>query len=218
MSVHTARIATLFLLTFFAGSGCSKIFSAVFVESQEVTRGSLHGLTVGMSRKDTAVAARRLGSHFITPVPCSSQTISRDNKAELPELLSNAEGISVGDSRSFLNLYFNDGRVLKKFASPAGDVLPTVGVGEELGSVREKIEQLMRFRNDVTINAIVNRDLVDTVSLDENEGLEDVRLSAHACWRLELTSAKPAGATYDLTFKKGALTKIAYRRGRIRME
>ena len=218
MSVQMARRAMLFILVSFVGAGCSKVFDALFIASKEVNRGALNGLTVEMNRKEAAMVARRLGSHFITPVPCSSQTISKSNLSELPLLLSSAEGISINSSKSFLVVYLSAGRVVKKFISPAGDVLPSVVVGDELGVVWEKIDQLMKLRNDVSVYAIVNTEFVDTMSLDQSEGLEDVRLNAHACWRFELTSAKPAGATYDLIFKNGALTKIDYRRGRIRME
>ena len=218
MSVHMARYALLSILVSLNGAGCSKVLNMLFVEIHEVTRGTLDGLAIGMSPKAAAMAARRLGSHVIAPIPCSPQTIYGDNLGELSLLLSNAEGISINDSKGYVGLYLDSGRVTKKFGTPAGNMLPVVEVGDEMAVVREKIESLMKSRNDVYLYTIVNRDLVDTVSLDQSERSEDLRLSAHACWQFELPSTKPAGATYDLTFEKGVLTKISYRRARIRTE
>ena len=218
MSAKSAPNILILISMSFVGAGCSKVLDRVFVERHEVMRGTLHGLKIGMTRKAAAMAARRLGSQYITPVPCSSQTISSDNFGELSLLLSNSEGVSISNSKSFVDLYLDGGRVTKKFASPAGDVLPAAKVGDEMAVLREEIEALMKSRNDVSLHSIVSRDLVDTVSLDQSERSEDIRLSAHACWQFELASAKPTGATYDLTFEKDVLTKISYRRARIRTE
>ena len=58
----------------------------------------------------------------------------------------------------------------------------------------------------------------NALPLNSDGTVDQQAIAEHNCWVFELTAVKPAGATYDLTFAAERLSKIIYRRARVRVD
>jgi hypothetical protein len=187
---------------------------APFVEEHDTKSGEFRGLRIGMNMEQAFSTARSLGAKLIAPIPCDNFRVNQGNQRDLPALDS-LEGIRITDSHGlFEDLYFRAGRVVRVESSPKTSPLLSVSNGDATSGLREKIISLLQTRQDLMVHAIVNHEDQDVVSLSETMPTTYL----HDCWRFELTDVKPAGATFDLTFNRGSLTDILYRRARIRSE
>ena len=187
-----------------------------FVEQREVTAGSLGALSIGMTSDIALSAARSMGASLVAPIPCGDFRVSQSNLAELPPL-SSLEGLRVTDYQNFfVDVYFADDKVSRLVGAPGAT---TIGLneGDDLQTARAKITSAMQSRNGLVAHAIVDHNRQDVVSLASNPDSGPKAL-LHNCWRFEVSSIKPAGATYDIWFDEGRLTKIVYRRSRLRVE
>lgn len=209
----------------FASAACVSVVMLVtacgsntspFVEQREVTAGNLGALSIGMTSDVALSAARSMGASLVAPIPCVDFKVSQSNLAELPTL-SSLEGLRVTDYQHFfVDVYFADDKVSRLVGSPGATTMG-LNEGDDLQTVKAKIASAMQSRSDLVAHAIVDHSRQDVVSLAPNPDNGSKAL-LHNCWRFEVSSIKPAGATYDLRFDEGRLTKIVYRRSRLRVE
>jgi len=192
--------------------GCGKEMS-LFVERHVITVGTFDGLTIGMSRAATFAAARQLGATTVSAIPCAGF----EHVRELPTL-SGLEGIRINDEKSYVDIYFLDGHVTKIVSSPVVDFVTRVSIGDKEDAARKELDVLLRSVSDLRASTIVRHDGDDTLHLTALSSDDERKFKSHDCWSFEVTSIKPAGAIYDITFNKAGLTMIIYRRARIRAE
>jgi hypothetical protein len=210
MCASNARSAVLLTSTFVlcALTGCYH---------RDISAGTFHGLTIGMDKADTFLAARNLGATLATAIPCG-YVVRRDNLDQLP-WLDHAEGVRVSESgRQFIVGYFSGDRIVKIYApqNVDQDFAQLFSIGDDRSTVRVAVRNAISTRANTYAHPIIQHDALDSVHLDAI--LPDAtRASAlRDCWNFQVTTVKPAGAYYELTFKQNGLVKVSYTRPWIR--
>lgn len=209
--MRVALIAVLLCLT------ACRPTSSPFVEQRQITAGSLNGFSIGMSPSQALPAAKRLGAKFITPTPCAPFIVTGASLSQIPSF-HGLEGVRVTDARpGFVDAYFSGGKVSAVVRSPIGQSLPTIPVGDTVEDLREALASNMSADSSLSVAPIVNISEVGALSLEDMSSTAE-KMKSHRCWLFELTSVKPAGATYELAFGTAGLETILYRRARIRAD
>jgi hypothetical protein len=201
------------LIAFVALTACGSN-GPPLVEEHETTSGQFQGFEIGMNMGQAFSNARNLGATLIAPIPCQHFRVSSENIDELPPL-GDSEGVRITDFKgAYVDLYFADQHVLRVASSPSVPFVVPISVGDDVTDAQDKLRGLLRSARDLVVHPIVNHEKQDTLALNESMPTSYM----HKCWRFELTGVKPAGATFDLTFDQHGLTRILYRRSRIRAE
>ena len=191
--------------TFSCGS-----LSAIFVESHEITSGSFRGITIGMTRMETLVSARKLGASVVSAIPCP-YNFETDSQLISPP----PEGLRITDDRSYFDIYFRNNSVENIISSPTGKFPLGVNIGDSAAQANDKIRYTTLNYSKIRVHSIVRNEYKSIYSpsyLDKN------MINSHDCWEFEITNVKPSGESYDLTFKGSNLAKLSYRRARINVE
>jgi hypothetical protein len=210
------RLIAAMLAILVISSGCGD-GSTFLVERHQITKGSYDGLTIGMDKAAALAVAKALGADVASPFPCMWFSVSQKNLRELPKL-TDVEGLRLfGGQLILVDIFLSDGRVSKIYEFPAAHIASPVNIGDDAADVRAKIVALVNLRSDAHVQPIVPR-FDDTLHLDSSSQMDEKTLKAHQCWDFELPTVKPAGAFYELTFNDQKLTKISYRRPRIRLD
>jgi hypothetical protein len=185
--------------------------------NREISTGSFNGLAIGMNKADAFLAARNLGGHLATAIPCGD-VVRKDNLNGMP-WLDRAEGIRVAEfSGRYTQAYFSVGRVASVESSPNLDsaLASLFIIGDDLNTVRQKVTSTLGSRSNMYAHPIIHHDVLGSIDLDAALPNAEGTTGLRDCWKFEVTSVKPAGAYYELTFGQNRLTKISYRRPWIR--
>jgi hypothetical protein len=178
---------------------------------REISSGSFHGLTIGMDKPSAFLAARNLGATMAFAIPCGN-VVRRDN-ADQVQWLDDAEGVRVMESgKQFIDTYFSGDRIVRIYVPPNADenFARLFATGDDRSTARLAVHKAITTRANTYAHPIIEHDALDSVHLDA--ALPDATRAAtlRDCWNIEVTSVKPAGALYKLTFKKNHLVKISY--------
>lgn len=84
---------------------------------RQISTGSFNGLTIGMGKPEAFLAARSLGAHLATAIPCGA--VVREDTYDGLTWLDHAEGVRVSDYRGpYAQAYFPASRVASVESSP----------------------------------------------------------------------------------------------------
>jgi hypothetical protein len=190
----------------------------LLVEQREIRTGNFNGLAIGMNREQALAVAKKLGAYMVSAIPCQRFRISKDNATELPSL-SGLDGIRVTNRRDlFADIYFGDGQVSKITRSPTTDLMATTGIGDRVDAVRARLLLDLNSQDGLSVTPIIADENSSTLKLGDLASDQALRFQSHNCWRFEVNSVAPAGATYEIYFGDGGLERISYRRPRIKSE
>ena len=185
------------------------------VEERTITSGQFQGLEIGMNGAQVAVAAQRLGGTVISAIACRPFRISTGSTEPLPsfELL---EGIRLTDAENhYEDIYFFAGKVIRVDHSPYVELVDDVSTGEPASQVRERLSS-SKVKPGIAVAPVADTQRDGVVSLHDSAVAD--KLKGHACWRFEVATERPAGATYDIDLEGNHLQRVLYRRPRIRTE
>jgi len=198
-------------------AACGTGNSSSLVEQREVTAGEYNGLVIGMDRGRTLEAAKALGAQVISVTPCNTFRVSAGSSSSLPSL-TGLEGIRLTDSEShFEDIYFADGKVSRIAHTPGTDLLAGVGVGDDIDVVGKRLITGVST-GGLAVTPIVDMGNGGVVTLSGTGPLPANPLGSHNCWRFEINSVAPAGATYEIEFHRDSLKRVLYRRPRVRVD
>ena len=196
-------------------AGCSE---SALVERQEITSGGFNGLLIGMDKPAVLQSAGRLKATHMKPIACVPFRITQSNASSLPALEA-IDGVRVvTDAGRFVDVYFSNRRVSKVLSSAESLAEVGIHVGDNLQSARRQLLKALREGNKVVVTPIISFAAGEYVSLATITGEETKSLYSYDCWKFEVQSVSPAGATYDVTFQQGLLRHISYHRPRVQVE
>lgn len=187
-------------------------------EKQTIETGSFRGIQIGSSKVAALQQAKALGAHAVSPIPKIDFKITAKNIKEIDKIRQ-AEGIRVTDHHGLaIDLKFESGSViLIRRSVPAKDnswFHENQKIDDVITEIRKQLNEhphlvafpIVFYEGDGWVNV--------TGSLDE----PIKTLHPYDAWTFEIASDKPGGSHFDLYFDGDRLTKIKYRRERIRLD
>ncbi len=217
MTTKNAKII-LFIATALSFTGCDAVVDPLLVERQTIETGGFRGFQIGSSKIDALRQAKILGAYAVSPIPKFDLTITRNNINELDKLRQ-AEGIRITDHRGLaIDLKFGSSSIkLIRRSVPAKDnswFHENQKIDDVITEIRKRFNEhpslvvfpIVFYEGDGWVNV--------TGSLDE----PIKTLRPYDAWTFGIASDKPGGSHFDLYYDGDRLTKINYRRERIRLD
>jgi hypothetical protein len=217
MTTKNAKII-LFIATALSFTGCDAVVDPLLFERQTIETGSFRGIQIGSSKMDVLRQVKTLGAYAVKPIPRTYFEITAGNIKEIDKLRQ-AEGIRITDHRGLaIDLKFDSGSVkLVRRSVPAKDnswFFENQKIDDVITEIRKRFNEhpslvvfpIVFYEGDGWVNV--------TGSLDE----PIKTLRPYDAWTFGIASDKPGGSHFDLYFDGDRLTKINYRRERIRLD
>jgi len=197
-------------------AGCQDAANLFLYETHTITAGSFRGLEIGSAKETTLDAIARLGAFAVKPRPSADFSVSRDNIGDLGRVAS-AEGIRVTDYRGLaIDVFFQHGAVLLIRKSVPAKENTWFSQGDAVAEVQKKLASLLVTEN-LSVFPIVYFEGNGWVELAKRGENIPASLGSHAAWTFEISTEKPGGAFVDVYFDGNRLSRIEYRRPRIRL-
>jgi hypothetical protein len=207
--------AITILVTILGGN--DGIASGIFVEHRSVTSGTFRTIEIGATKEATLGQIYGLGVFAVTPIPPVNFNITRANRAELGHI-RDVEGIRLTNHGGIaIDLFFKNGAVDAISRSVPAAELTWFHEGEPIGDVIEELSMLLDSDNNLVVFAIARHEGDQWVELSKGPAASLDLLRRHDAWSFEVQD-KPGGAIFDLYFQNDRLTRIDYRRPRIRLD
>ncbi|MHB1140646.1 MAG: hypothetical protein ACYC1T_02650 [Sulfuricaulis sp.] len=217
MTTKNAKII-LFIATALSFTGCDAVVDPLLFERQTIETGSFRGIQIGSSKMDVLRQVKTLGAYAVKPIPRTYFEITAGSIKEIDKLRQ-AEGIRITDHRGLaIDLKFDSGSVkLIRRSVPAKDnswFFENQIIDDVITEIRKRFNEhpslvvfpIVFYEGDGWVNV--------TGSLDE----PIKTLRPYDAWTFGIASDKPGGSHFDLYFDGDRLTKINYRRERIRLD
>jgi len=197
--------------------GCRDAFNFLLFETHTITAGTFRGLEIG-STKETAIdTIAKLGAFAVKPRPSVDFQISSSNIGNLGRVAS-AEGIRIMDYRGLaIDIYFQRGVVSLIRKSVPAKENTWFGEGDKVSDVQKKLAALLATQN-LSVFPIVYFEGNGWIELAKRGEKIPDSLKGHEAWMFEVSTEKPEGAFFDVYFEDNRLSRIEYRRARIRLK
>jgi hypothetical protein len=208
-------LAVVAILSF---TGCDAAMDPLLFEKQTIETGSFRGIQIGSSKMDTLKQVKTLGAYAVKPISPTDFEITARNIQEIDKLRQ-VEGVRVTDHRGLaIDLKFESGSVkLIRRSVPAKDN-SWFHENQKIDDVTAEIRKRLNENPQLVVFPIVFYEGDGWVNVTGSLDEPIKTLRPYDAWTFGLASDKPGGSHFDLYFDGDRLTKIKYRRERIRLD
>lgn len=199
-------------------AGAVSCTNSAFVESKDITEGEIGGFAIGMSKQHTMDVALREHVHSIRPILNVGVTYNYSNSEALQYLGEN-RSIEITNGHDLKAIYTVAQCKIANIRARVGAVAPfDISVGASSNDLIVKLRDALRGNHSLSAREVISSDNGAWFELDQANSREIGSIFAYDVWSFEVTATKSAGAGFVVYFSEGSISRITYKRPRIRIE
>lgn len=192
--------------------------NSIFVESKDITEGGVGGFAIGMSKQRAMDVALHEYVHSIRPILNVDTTYNYSNSETLSYLGEN-RSIELTNGRDLKAIYTVARCKVTNVRAFSGASAPfDVPVGASSDDLVEELRKALNKDHSLSAYEVVSSNNGAWFVLDQSSKKEMASVFAYDIWSFEVTATKPAGADFVVYFSEGLISRITYKRPRIRVE
>ena len=190
-----------------------------FTETHDITSGEFRGLTIGSNQDEALDKILSLNnSALITAIPTDNYQISGSNLGGLKRVTSSPGFRLMNYQGVAINVLFSDDRVSNLYYSVPAQTTKYFELNEPEDQVIKELGEILTKHGDYFVIPMMDSQGKAGFSLAQLNSDMKKALFSYQAWQFNIKADEPLGATVDLYFSGGRLTRIHYQRLRTQVE
>jgi hypothetical protein len=196
-------------------AGCT---NSLFVDERELTQGGVDGFQIGMTKRQVLDVAREEGVAAIRPVVPWTTSASASDASSL-RIPGRGRALELAGSQGRRVVFlFGDCDVVN--VRSAGDWAEawTTFIGRPSGELLSSLKAALLRDHSLSVREVVSSENQASFALDSSPGGNSGSVEAYDVWDFEIGTTKPSGSHFVIYFSEGQVSRITYKRARIRLD